>query len=321
MTMKALRTAMLAGGGGGAKLAAGMNRTQSVADGLVVTNVGDDFEHTGLLICPDTDSVLYALAGCIDPKKGWGRANESWRVHETLGELGAPQWFQLGDQDIALHLRRLALLKEGLSLTEVTQYLATAMNIEGVTVCPASDQTVRTQLDTNAGRLDFQTYFVAQRCSPHVNAIKFAIDTNAKPSAAIADFVNSGIDCLIIAPSNPILSIAPILAVPGMGDLLQQSRCTVAMSPIVDGMALKGPLAKLMEEFALEVSAVGWCRYMQDIYPGSIDYWVFDKRDRCREVELRALVPKPLFLDSIITGPAHAGALIDQVIAEVVSYV
>lgn len=321
MTLTALRTAVLAGGGGGAKLAAGMNRAKCVADGLVVTNVGDDFEHTGLLICPDTDSVLYALAGCIDPQKGWGRANESWRVHETLGELGAPQWFQLGDQDIALHLRRLALLKDGLSLTEITQYLATALSIEGVTVCPASDQMVRTQLDTSVGLLDFQTYFVAQRCAPRVNALTFSIDPHAKPSDAVADFVSRGIDCLIIAPSNPMLSIAPILAVPGIGDLLQQSKCTVAMSPIVDGMALKGPLAKLMEEFGLEVSVVGWCRYMQGMYPGNIDYWVFDERDRCRETELRALVPNPLFFESIINGPAHAGALIDQVITEVASYV
>ena len=314
------RVVLLAGGGGGAKLAAGLGQLLADYDSLVVTNVGDDFEHLGLTICPDIDSVLYALSGRIDSQRGWGRANESWRVLDELTAMGGPAWFNLGDLDIALHLHRGHWLAQGESLSAVTKRLAISLGITDITIAPATDQRLRTQLETDEGRLDFQQYFVARRCEPKVSAIEFAVAQNAQPSDALLSFSQAPIDCLVLGPSNPLLSIDPIFRVPGMLELLSKAHKRVAVCPIVRGMAIKGPLAKLMSELGMPVSAAGWMQTMQAAYPGLIDFWVFDEQDRDLEHALQSGAGGVIFLDTVMTDANKARQLAKNILARVANH-
>jgi len=314
------RVTLLAGGGGGAKLAAGLGQLSAQYEGLVVTNVGDDFEHLGLTICPDTDSVLYALSGLIDPQRGWGRANESWRVLDELKAMNGPAWFNLGDLDIALHLHRGHWLAQGESLSAVTARLATSLGITDIAVAPATDQQLRTQVETDEGRLEFQQYFVARRCEPKVSAIEFTVAHNAQPSDALVSFSQTPIDCLVLGPSNPLLSIDPIFRVPGMLELLKKAKTRVAVCPIVGGAAIKGPLAKLMAEMNMPVSAQGWMQYMQAAYPGLIDLWVFDEQDRELEHALQSSAGGMIFLDTVMTDADKARGLASHILAQAIDH-
>lgn len=319
MKTREARTVLLAGGGGGARLAAGMprsiTRNASLVSTIVVANVGDDFEHLGLLICPDTDSVLYSVAGCIDPIRGWGRAQETWCTQSALASLGGPDWFRLGDQDLALHLVRNALKTDGNSPSAITCELAQRLGIHGITICPATDHRLRTRLQTDEGTLDFQTYFVARRCEPKIHAIELDMDPTASPAAPLLAFFQQPVDCVVLGPSNPFLSIAPILDVPGMTDLLRTASRRVAVCPIVDGDALKGPLAKLMVESGIECSALGWCQYMQERYPDLISQWVFDERDIKHRLAIEQCVPDARFLDTVMNTPHKAQVLMDSILA------
>ena len=275
---------VLSGGGGGARLAGALSDAAKGRPLVVVTNTGDDFEHLGLLICPDTDSVLYTLSGKIDRQRGWGRAEETWSVFEELKNIAGPAWFQVGDKDLALHLVRASLLSEGQGLLEATRALAKQLEVpDSVIVVPATESPVRTHVLTDQGRMAFQEYFVGQRCEPVLKHVVYEGVDAASPSQWLVDLLNEHgtreID-VVLGPSNPFLSLGPILDIPGMVSLLrQQARRVVAVSPIIGGRALKGPAAKIMSELGLPVSAAGWTLWMNERYPELVDIWVWDEAD------------------------------------------
>jgi LPPG:FO 2-phospho-L-lactate transferase len=270
------RYVLLCGGVGGAKLALGLSHVLAPDDLSIVVNTGDDFEHLGLTICPDIDTVLYTLGGVANAAQGWGREGESFAVLAEVKRLGGEDWFLLGDRDIALHLRRLALLKAGSTLTQATAELAQALGVRH-RILPMSDQPVSTMLDTDEGLLPMQHYFVRRRCAPIVRGVHFAGAAQALPSkeamAALADPDLAGI---IIAPSNPFLSVDPILALPGLRNALRARGVpVVAVSPVIAGQAVKGPAAKMMAELGHDVSALGIAR----IYGGLADLLLIDEKD------------------------------------------
>ena len=233
---------LLSGGGGGARLAAGLSQASAERPLLVVTNTGDDFEHCGLSICPDTDSVLYAVSKTIDPQRGWGRAEESWSVFEALKNLGGPAWVQLGDKDLALHLSRAAMLAAGEDVAGVTTELGDRLGVPPhVTVVPATVSPVRTHVVTEQGDMAFQEYFVAHRCTPVLRHVVYEGIDSASPAERLRKVLDdagaAGAD-VVLGPSNPFLSLAPILDIPDMqGFLRHAARRVVAVSPIIGGQA------------------------------------------------------------------------------------
>ena len=307
---------LLSGGGGGARLAAGLSQASNERQLLVVTNTGDDFEHCGLTICPDTDSVLYAVSQTIDPQRGWGRAEESWSVYEALKGLGGPDWFQLGDKDLALHLSRAAMLAAGQDLAGVTTALGERLGVPAhVTVVPATVSPVRTHVVTEQGDLAFQEYFVAQRCAPVLRSVVYEGIDSALPADrlrdALSDVSAAGTD-VVLGPSNPFLSLAPILDIPAMQGLLRHAaRRVVAVSPIVGGQALKGPAGKIMSELGLDVSAAGWTRWMNAQYPGLVDVWVWDETDQQAADDLRAEGMDIRTTSTVMSDPERAAAFGD----------
>ncbi len=276
----------LCGGVGGAKLALGLSRVLTPEQLTIVVNTGDDFEHFGLPICPDLDTVTYTLAGLNNTELGWGRQDESWHCLETLEQLSAPVWFQLGDRDLAIHLARRALLDEGRTLTEATVQITTRLGIEH-TVVPMSDQPVRTMIDTDRGELSFQHYFVRERCQPAVRSIRFngAGDASLSPGFESA-LEDPDLTAILICPSNPFVSVAPIQVLPGLEDRLRRHKAPViAVSPIVANEAIKGPTAKIMSELGLQLSALGVFHHYGDL----LDGFVLDEQDR----ELISDFPEP----------------------------
>lgn len=267
----------LAGGVGGAKLAAGLARVLPPGKLTVVVNTGDDFEHLGLHISPDLDTVMYNLADRHNPETGWGLAGESWRFMEAMAELGGETWFRLGDRDLATHVLRTQRLRAGCRLSEVTASLCASMGITQ-TVAPMSDDPVRTVVHTvEHGRLAFQDYFVRLRCEPTVSRVEFDGAKSASASRTLSEaLADEALRAVVICPSNPYLSIAPILSIPGVFEGLASSRVRrIAVSPIVGGAAIKGPAAKLMREMGGEASATAVARH----YGGLIDTFVVDARD------------------------------------------
>ena len=307
---------LLSGGGGGARLAAGLSQASAERPLLVVTNTGDDFEHCGLSICPDTDSVLYAVSETIDPQRGWGRAEESWSVFEALKNLGGPDWFQLGDKDLALHLSRAAMLAAGQDLAGVTTELGERLGVPAhVAVVPATVSPVRTHVITEQGDMAFQEYFVAHRCTPVLRHVVYEGIDSASPAErlrkALDDAGAAGTD-VVLGPSNPFLSIAPILDIPDMQGLLRHAaRRVVAVSPIIGGQALKGPAGKIMSELGLEVSATGWTRWMNEHYPGLVDVWVWDETDEAAAGDLRAEGMDIMTTSTVMSDPKRAAAFGD----------
>ncbi len=268
----------LAGGVGGAKLAAGLESAlDRPQDLLTVVNTGDDFEHLGLSICPDLDTVMYTLSGRANPETGWGHAGESWNFLEALGALGGEDWFRLGDRDLATHVERTRRLRAGETLSRVTADLAARLGVPS-RIAPMSDDPVRTVVETPDGDLPFQEYFVRRRCEPAVRGLRFEGAPAARMSAAFeAALADPGLDGVVVCPSNPYLSIDPILAVPGVRAALAGCAApVVAVSPIVGGRAIKGPAAKIMEELGVEVSAAA----VAARYRGLLDGFVLDETDR-----------------------------------------
>jgi LPPG:FO 2-phospho-L-lactate transferase len=266
----------LCGGVGGAKLAHGLAMALAPSELSVIVNTGDDFRHLGLYICPDLDSVMYALAGLADPVRGWGRRDETWTFMEALRGLGGESWFQLGDRDLALHVERTWRLAQGSTLAEVTTHLAQALGI-AVRVVPMSDDPVRTRVLTVEGWLDFQEYFVHRQCQPAVRDFAFAGAEVAAPQAdALAALERVDLRAIIICPSNPFVSVEPILALPGIRSAIQRTSAPViAVTPIIGGKAIKGPAAKMMAELGLEVSAAA----VAGRYTNLIDGFVIDQED------------------------------------------
>ena len=268
----------LAGGVGGAKLAAGLEGTlDRPQDLLTVVNTGDDFEHLGLSICPDLDTVMYTLSGRANPETGWGLAGESWNFLEALGGLGGEDWFRLGDRDLATHVERTRRLRAGETLSRVTADLAARLGVPS-RIAPMSDDPIRTVVETPDGDLPFQEYFVRRRCEPAVQGLRFEGAPAARMSPALeAALTDPGLDAVVICPSNPYLSIDPILAVPGVRAALAGCAApVVAVSPIVGGRAIKGPAAKIMEELGVEVSAAAVAARYRDL----LDGFVLDETDR-----------------------------------------
>jgi LPPG:FO 2-phospho-L-lactate transferase len=243
----------LSGGVGGAKLAAGLAAVLPPEDLTIAVNTGDDFEHLGLTICPDLDSVTYAMAGLNDTQRGWGVQDESWQAMAMLRGLGEDDWFNLGDRDLGMHIARSWRLRAGETLSEVTARLTRQLGITHAIV-PMSDMPVRTQILTDEGTLDFQHYFVREQCRPVARAIRFAGAGEASPSPALADALQrSDLAVVIVCPSNPYLSIDPILAVDGVRQaLVDLAVPVVVVSPLVGGTSLKGPLSKLLIELGAE---------------------------------------------------------------------
>lgn len=261
-----MKAAVLTGGVGGAKLVLGLSRVLPPHELTAIVNTGDDFRHLGLHVSPDVDTLLYTLAGKANAMQGWGREGETWSFMAALRELGGEDWFQLGDHDLALHVLRTSRLTAGQTLTALTQDFARAWGVR-VNVLPMCDQAVATELETDVGRLPFQNYFVERRCSPAVRSISFSGAEQALPAPGVAEAILDA-DVVLIAPSNPFLSIDPILAVPGIRAALAATAApVVAVSPILGGKAVKGPTAKLMDELGLAITNETIVRH----YAGLID--------------------------------------------------
>jgi len=270
----------LCGGVGGAKLAQGLGAALPPEELSLIVNTGDDFQHLGLHISPDLDSVIYALAGLSDPVRGWGRRDETWKFMGALEGLGGESWFQLGDGDLAMHVERTWRLAQGATLSEVTAHLCRALRV-AIRVLPMSDDPVRTRVLTADGWLDFQEYFVHRQCRPAVQGFTFAgAETARAQPDALAALERRDLRAIIICPSNPFVSVEPILAVPGIRAAIQQSRApAVAVTPIIGGKAIKGPAAKMMAELGLEVSGAAVARR----YAGIVDGFVVDRADALPE--------------------------------------
>ena len=266
----------LSGGVGGAKLAQGLYRVVDPDALTVIVNTGDDFEHLGLKISPDIDSVIYALADLDDLERGWGRRAETWSFMAALTALGAPAWFRLGDGDLAMHVERTRLQADGRTLGEVTAHIARALGIRAHVV-PMSDAPVPTMVDTDQGVLGFQEYFVNRRCEPRIRSFSFhGAQSAVPPQAALAAIGDPSLRAIVICPSNPFVSIDPILAIPGFRAALAAAPApVVAVTPIVGGRAIKGPAAKMLLELGLPVSGLEVARH----YAGLIDAFVLDQAD------------------------------------------
>ena len=285
----------LAGGVGGAKLCLGLARNLEADDLQIIVNTGDDEEFYGLHVSPDLDTVMYTLAGLANPFTGWGITGETFAALEHLGRLGEETWFGLGDRDMATHIVRTNMLRQGRSLSEVTTRLCRSLGIEHA-VAPMSDDKVRTRVVTDMGTLAFQTYFVKHRCEPAVRDLVFDGSEDASMSEAFSQALRDR-SALIYCPSNPLLSMAPIMAVPGVKSAIKNfSGVTIAVSPIVGGKAIRGPAAKMLEELGEDVSCVGVARR----YSGLCDVFVLDELDRHHVGEIRSLGMAPVVLDTIM---------------------
>jgi LPPG:FO 2-phospho-L-lactate transferase len=275
----------LSGGVGGAKLALGLTHLLAPDELTVVVNTGDDFEHLGLHVAPDLDTLMYTLAGLSNPDTGWGRVGESWQCLNALGELGGETWFRLGDRDLSVHLQRSVRLRAGASLSTVTAELYGALGIKHRAL-PMSDQPVRTLVHCDAGTLAFQHYFVRERCAPRVSAFSFDGAAQARPAPGVLEAINDPqLRGVVICPSNPFLSIDPILSVPGLREALRDCAAPViAVSPIVAGLAIKGPTAKIMKELALPQTAAAVAAHYGDL----IDGYIIDATDDALAAQIAA---------------------------------
>lgn len=302
----------LAGGVGGAKLALGLARALPPDRLTIVVNTGDDECFHGLHVSPDLDTVMYTLAGLSNPETGWGLAQETFHALEMLGRYGAETWFGLGDMDLATHIRRSQLLREGRSLSEVTAELAGCLGIAGQIVpliVPMSDQPVRTVLETDAGDLPMQQYFVKHGSEPQVRGIRYEGAEEALPSPSFAMALEQAA-MVVFCPSNPFLSLGPILAIPGVRESLAAAPNKVAVSPIIGGEALRGPAAKIMAELGYPASCVGVARQ----YQGICDYFLLDQQDAGLAPEIKELGMTPLVAPIIMESDGDKVALANYIL-------
>ncbi|MBI5954268.1 MAG: 2-phospho-L-lactate transferase [Chloroflexi bacterium] len=308
-----MKIVALAGGVGGAKLAHGLAQILPPEDLTVIVNTGDDFEHLGLTICPDLDTVCYTLAGLANPETGWGRQNETWNVISNIERLGGPNWFRLGDQDLATHLERTRRLKEGKSLSQVTREFCEAWGIKQ-TVTPMSDSPVRTIVDTDEGELAFQEYFVHRHCEPRVKGFRFDGIEGAQPTVG-ADEALEAADAVVICPSNPWVSIDPILRVLALtpsplpeGEGHKFDKPVVAVSPIIGGKTVKGPAAKMYAELGIEPSALAVAEHYRNLLTG----FVLDSQDR--QLSDKFKKGKILVTDTLMNSSADRARLAKDVL-------
>jgi LPPG:FO 2-phospho-L-lactate transferase len=306
------RVVALAGGVGGAKLAEGLQAV--VGDRLtVIVNTADDTERHGLLICADHDTVMYTLAGLENPEFGWGVAGDTWTVMGALERYGEEGWFRLGDQDLATHIVRTDRLRRGDRLTDVCRQLQARLGVVA-TILPMTDDPVRTQVLTDGGWLDFQDYFVRLRQEPEVREVRFAGIDDARPTLEVRPAIEAA-EVIVIAPSNPIVSVGPILAVPGLGEILARARArgvpVVAVSGIVGGKALKGPADRMLASLGHESTALGVARLYRDL----ADTFVLDTVDAALAPAIEELGIRAVVMDTIMTDDASRTRLATAVLA------
>jgi LPPG:FO 2-phospho-L-lactate transferase len=301
----------LAGGTGGAKLALGLARVLPPEKLVIVVNTGDDECFHGLHVSPDLDTIMYTLAGLVNLETGWGIAGDTFNALEMLRRYGADTWFNLGDRDLATHVRRTQLLRQGATLSEVTGELCRYLGVKHQ-VMPMSDDPVRTVLSTDAGELPMQRYFVQYRSGPKINRILYKGAVSAHPAPGSAAALEQA-DIVVFCPSNPFLSVGPILAVPGVRKRLEQfgpSRLRVAVSPIVGGAAVRGPAAKIMAELGHEVSCVGVARQ----YRGLCDVFLIDHQDAYLAPAIEELGMRPVVAPIIMQTEADKIALAELIL-------
>ena len=288
-----MKITALAGGVGGAKLAYGLAQILAPEELTIIVNTGDDFEHLGLYICPDLDTVCYTLGGLANPDTGWGRVGETWNTIANIEKLGGPAWFRLGDQDIATHLERTRRLKEGQSLSQITRDFCKAWGIEH-TILPMSDSPVRTMVDTDEGELAFQEYFVHRHCEPKVRGFRFEGVDSAEAVVGAREALAAA-DAVVICPSNPWVSVDPILRVLSLNSSEGQ-KPVVAVSPIIGGKTVKGPAAKMFTELGIEPSALAVAKHYRNILTG----FVLDNADSSMENDVKRLYIKTLATDTLM---------------------
>ena len=302
----------LAGGVGGARLAAGLAARLAPGELLIVVNTGDDFTHLGLRICPDLDTVMYTLAGIANPETGWGIRGDAWTFMDGLAAEGGETWFRIGDRDLETHRARTAALAAGRTLSAATAELAARLGVRH-RIAPASDDAVATVVVTATGPMPFQEYFVRRQCRPVATGFEFAGAAAARPSpAAAAAFASGRVRSVIFCPSNPFVSIGPILAVPAIRRFLERRRCpAVAVSPIVGGRALKGPAAKMMREQGLPATAAAVAGH----YRGLVDAMVVDEADRGEADAIRGLGQEVLVTGTVMRSDADRSRLAAETLA------
>ena len=287
----------LSGGVGGGKLVLGLSYVVAGKKLVVACNTGDDFTHLGLLVCPDIDSVLYALSGLSDQTRGWGRKDETWTFMSAMKDLQGPDWFNLGDGDLATHVLRTDMLAKGKTLGNVTGELVQRFGIKS-DILPMSDDPVATIIHTDTGDLAFQHYFVRDQCRPRVTGFSFKGINDAHPQPRIIDVLQSDPEAIILAPSNPYISIDPILRLKGMKTALKNAGAPiVAVSPIIGGKAIKGPAAKIMQELGNDVSVLSIAAHYQDL----IDGLVIDIQDAELAPQIRKMGIKTLVVKTVMT--------------------
>jgi LPPG:FO 2-phospho-L-lactate transferase len=299
----------LAGGVGGAKLAFGLAQIVPAKQLTIIVNTADDFQHLGLHLSPDLDTVMYTLAGAANPTTGWGVKDDSRNMLAAMARYGGPTWFQLGDRDLATHLLRTKWLREGYPLTWVTNELCRRLGVR-CSVLPMSDQPVQTVVRSGEDELAFQDYFVRKRCEPVISSIRFAEIEQAQPTQEVINALRQA-DVIIFCPSNPLLSLDPILAVPNLRRIIAASRAPkIGVSPIVKGAALKGPAAKIMTELGLEVSPVGVANHLRDVLTG----FVIDSEDELYGEALTAMGLQTLVTTTIMKNDEARIALASEVL-------
>ncbi len=300
----------LAGGVGAARFLDGLVRLVPPRALHIICNTGDDAEIHGLHVSPDIDTVLYTLAGISDPERGWGIAGDTFHCLARLGGLGAETWFQLGDRDLATHLYRTERLRQGATLSSVTRELAAAMGVKA-TVTPMSDQRLRTRILTPRGGLEFQTWFVKRRSRDRVLQVRLAGAESARPAPGLLEAIRDA-SAIVVCPSNPIISIGPILRVPGIREALRHAAAPIAaISPIVAGRALKGPAARMMKTMGLEASA----RQVALLYRDFLDVFILDRADERQAGRIEALGIRVVVADTIMTNLAHKKELARTVLS------
>ena len=280
------KTLVLCGGVGGAKLAYGLSKLTAPEEIVFLVNTGDDFIHLDLYISPDLDTVMYTLAGVNDPKKGWGVEEETWNALGSLKKYGLDTWFQLGDKDLATHIRRTQLLKEGLKLSEVTRNLSSQLGLKHK-ILPMSESPVQTMIQTEQGKLSFQEYFVKHKCVPKIENINFLESEVAEIPTALEELIRGNkFTGVIICPSNPYLSVDPILSIDKIKTFLLETKIPIlAVSPIIDNDSIKGPTAKIMEEMKIEPSVDAIAAH----YSGLINILVIDKKDKDNQANISSI--------------------------------
>lgn len=288
-----MKVVALAGGVGGAKLVHGLAQVLPPEDLTVIVNTADDFVHLGLRVSPDLDTICYTLAGMANPQAGWGRADETWQAMSAIEKLGGPSWFHLGDRDLGTQLERTRRFMDGQSLRQIVRDFCRSWNI-GQSILPMTNDSVQTIVKTNEGDLAFQEYFVHRRCEPRVTGFGFQGAGAAHPTPGVCEALAEA-DCVVICPSNPWVSIDPILAIPGLRGAIEPGKA-VAISPIIGGRTVKGPAAKMYAELGIEPSALAVTHHYQDL----VSTFVLDKVDLALERQVHALNLRVLVTNTLM---------------------